>query len=142
MGYQAAFEKLKWLFAAKLTLRHPNPAEPSIIYADASNVAAGAVLLQKNERRKLQPCTYTSQEVTDTERRWTVWAKETYVVLTSRQFLEGSKVPFEVCLGLKNLGALKTPRKLTPKQVRWAEYFNRFNFTLQLSPLPVSKKLP
>lgn len=31
----------------------------------------------------------------------------------------------------KNLEALKTPWKLSPKQVRWAQYFQHFNFTLR-----------
>lgn len=31
----------------------------------------------------------------------------------------------------QNLIALQTPRKLLPKHVRWAEYFQRFNFVLR-----------
>lgn len=91
--------------------------------ADASDVAVGVLLLQKNEKGKLQPCTETSHKLSETERQWTIWKKETYIVrwvlLTWRQFLEGSKIPFEVWTGDKNLGGLKAPQKLSPKQVQW-----------------------
>lgn len=69
------------------------------------------------------------------ERYWVVWEKEAFtvswVLLTWHQFLEGSKVLFEVWTDHKNLEALRTPQKLSPKQVQWAQYFNWFNFKLK-----------
>ncbi|KAK9395445.1 retrotransposon-derived protein PEG10 [Crotalus adamanteus] len=138
MSCQTAFENLKRLFAAEPVLKHPCPGEPFVIQADASDVAVGAVLLQKNKNGILQPCAYTSKKFTESERRWAIWEKEAFAIrwalLNWRHYLEGSKVPFEVWTDHKNLEALKTPRKLSPKQVRWAQYFNRFNFTLKYIP--------
>ncbi|XP_058041925.1 uncharacterized protein LOC131199783 [Ahaetulla prasina] len=138
MECQAAFEKLKRLFAAEPILKHPDMDVPFVIQADASDVAVGAVLLQNNVDGKLQPCAFTSRKLTETERRWAIWEKEAFAVhwalRTWRQFLEGSNHPFEVWTDHKNLEALKTPRKLSPKQARWAQYFNRFNFTLHYIP--------
>lgn len=61
--------------------------------------------------------------------------KEVYVVqwtlLTWRQVLEGSKILFKVWTDHKNMEFLRTSRKLSPKQVRWMQYFNWFNFMLK-----------
>lgn len=56
---EVAFEKL--VFAAKPILKHPDPNTPFVIQVDATHVAVGAVLLQKNEQGVLQPCAYTSK---------------------------------------------------------------------------------
>ncbi|XP_039219686.1 uncharacterized protein LOC120317288 [Crotalus tigris] len=45
---QATFKKLKRLFSTEPVLRHPDPEKPFVIQADASDVAIGAILLQKN----------------------------------------------------------------------------------------------
>lgn len=138
MSCQAAFEKLKRLFAAEPVLKHPVMDELFIVQADASDAAVGAVLLQTNADGQLQPCAYTSRKFSDTERRWAIWEKEAFAVrwalLTWRQFLEGTNLPFEVWTDHKNLEALKTPRKLSPKQARWAQHFGRFNFNLRYLP--------
>lgn len=136
MECQVAFEKLlKRLFMAELVLKHPNPEEPFIIQADASDVVVGAMLLQKNREGKLQPCTYTSHKLNETEWCWAVWEKEAFamrwILLTWRQFLGRSKIPFEVWTDHKNVQALRTPQKLSPKQVCWAQYFNHFEFELK-----------
>uniref|UniRef100_A0A803TPY4 Gypsy retrotransposon integrase-like protein 1 n=1 Tax=Anolis carolinensis TaxID=28377 RepID=A0A803TPY4_ANOCA len=64
-----------------------------------------------------------------------VWEKEALAILKAlecwRHFLEGSEIPFEVWSDHKNLQYLKSPRKLSPKQIRWAQYFSRFNFQLK-----------
>lgn len=48
--------------------------------ADASNMVVAAVLLQQNANGNLQPCTYISKKLMDTERRWAVWENEAYAV--------------------------------------------------------------
>lgn len=49
-------------------------------------------------------------------------------------FLEWAKIPFKVWTHHKNLEALKTPCKLSSKDVCWAQYFNWFNFTMHYIP--------
>lgn len=73
-----AYKKLKGLFAAEPVLKHPNPEEPFMIQADASDVAVGAVLLQHNEEGNLQPCVYTSRKLNETEWQLVVWEKEAF----------------------------------------------------------------
>ncbi|KAK9401814.1 hypothetical protein NXF25_010170 [Crotalus adamanteus] len=80
MNCQKAFELLKALFAKEPVLRHPDPSVPFVVQVDASDVAVGAVLLQKNDSRALQPCAYTSRKFTMAERSWAVWEKEAFAI--------------------------------------------------------------
>uniref|UniRef100_A0A2D4F045 Reverse transcriptase/retrotransposon-derived protein RNase H-like domain-containing protein n=1 Tax=Micrurus corallinus TaxID=54390 RepID=A0A2D4F045_MICCO len=50
MDCQKAFEALKCLFAAEHILQHPDPTRPFIVQADASDVVATAILLQKDSQ--------------------------------------------------------------------------------------------
>lgn len=137
MEWQVTFKEIKRLFAAEPVLKHPNPEEPFVIViqADASDVAVGAVLLQKSKEGKLQPCTYMSQNLNEIVRQQAVWEKETFAVrcalLIWRQSLEGSKIPFEVWTDRKTLKVLRTLHKFFPNHVWWAQYFNQFDFELK-----------
>lgn len=78
---QATFEKLKCLFTVEPILKHPNPEKPFAIQADASVLAlVGKVLLQKNGKGEVQPCTYTSHKLSETKRHWAIWEKKAYTV--------------------------------------------------------------
>lgn len=81
MECQAAFEKLKQLFAVEPVLKHPNPNKLFVIQADVSDITVHAVLLQKIQQGLLQPCAYTSKKLSNTECRWGIWEKEAYAVL-------------------------------------------------------------
>lgn len=80
MECQAAFKKLKCLFATEPVLKYPDPNAPFIIQVDTNDVVVKAVLLQRNSQGALQPCSYTSKKITDTEWQWAVWGKEAYAV--------------------------------------------------------------
>lgn len=77
MECQAAFVKLKSLFPAEPVLKYPYPNTPFVIQADASDMAVGSVLLQKNQQGTLQlPCTYASKKLSYAEYRWAVWERK------------------------------------------------------------------
>lgn len=56
---EEAFSKLKTLFSSEPSLAHQVEFQQLIVRVDASNVAMGAVLLQKVEDNQLHPCTYS-----------------------------------------------------------------------------------
>uniref|UniRef100_A0A803TBM3 Gypsy retrotransposon integrase-like protein 1 n=1 Tax=Anolis carolinensis TaxID=28377 RepID=A0A803TBM3_ANOCA len=132
---QKAFETLKECFTEGPILKHPDIRSPFIIHCDASDCAYGAVLLQKDQNGNLKPCGYLSRKFSETEKCWPIWEKEALAILKAlecwRHFLEGSGIPFEIWSDHKNLQYLKSPRKLSPKQIRWAQYFSRFDFQLK-----------
>lgn len=80
MECQASFKTLKRLFSTEQVLKQQEPEKPFVIQANASNIAIGAVLLQKNEKGQLQPCAYTLKKLTETKQHWAVWEKEAYVI--------------------------------------------------------------
>uniref|UniRef100_A0A803T4V2 Gypsy retrotransposon integrase-like protein 1 n=1 Tax=Anolis carolinensis TaxID=28377 RepID=A0A803T4V2_ANOCA len=106
-----------------------------VVHCDASDCAYGAVLLQKDREGNLKPCGYLSRKFNDVEKRWPIWEREALAILRAlecwRHLLEGSGTPFEVWSDHKNLQYLRSPRKLSPKQMRWAQYFSRFDFQLK-----------
>lgn len=122
-----AFQALKDLFISEPVLDHPDESKAFVVQVDASDAAMGAILLQANAQGKLQLCAYLSKKFTDAECNWLVWEKEAAAAFSAwRHLLEGARVPFEVWTDHKNLEALKNPRKLGAKQLRWAEFFFSF----------------
>jgi len=53
---QKAFDKLKKKFEEKPILITPDPTKPFEIFADASNHATGAVLIQRDDNGVQYPC--------------------------------------------------------------------------------------
>lgn len=72
------------------------------------------------------------------EHNWPAWGKEAAAIklalVTWRHLLEGARISFEVWTDNKNLEALKQPRKLRERQLRWVEFFSNFQFTLHHLP--------
>uniref|UniRef100_A0A803TV28 Reverse transcriptase n=2 Tax=Anolis carolinensis TaxID=28377 RepID=A0A803TV28_ANOCA len=132
---QEAFEALKKRFTEEPVLQHPDMSKAFVLHCDASDRAYGAVLLQKDEGGNLKPCGYLSKKFSDTEKNWPIWEREALAILKAlecwRHFLEGSGTPFEVWTDHRNLQYLRSPRKLSAKQIRWAQYFSRFDFRLR-----------
>lgn len=133
-----AFNRLKALFISDSVLAHPDERRQLIVQVDASDVAMGAILLQQNDVKQLQPCAFLSKKITNTERNWAVWEKEAAAIKLALvswcHFLKGAHIPFEIWTDHKNLEALKNPRKLGAKQIHWADLFSRFRFTLRHLP--------
>ncbi len=73
------------ILKAKLTnapiLRHPDFERPFIIYTDASNVALGVVLAQKDESGNEYVVAYGSRSLSSVERKYTVTERECLAVL-------------------------------------------------------------
>uniref|UniRef100_A0A803TQ72 Gypsy retrotransposon integrase-like protein 1 n=1 Tax=Anolis carolinensis TaxID=28377 RepID=A0A803TQ72_ANOCA len=135
---QEAFEMLKSLMSSEPILKHPDTQQPFVIQVDASDAATGAVLLQKDDKGILRPCSYLSRKFNTTESHWPIWEKEAAAVKFAleawRHLLEGAPHKFVVYTDHRNLEALQTPRKMTPKQLRWAKFFARFDFELKYLP--------
>lgn len=52
---------------AEPDLKYPDPEDPFVNQADASDMAMGAVLLQRNKEGNLQLHVYTSRKLNETE---------------------------------------------------------------------------
>jgi hypothetical protein len=101
------------------------------LWADASELGIGAVLLQDGK-----PLAYHSASFKGAERNWTTTEKELWAIRSSlehfRCYLEG--IDFTVCTDHKPLIWLQTQPSLSRKQARWLEYMQRFNFKYVFKP--------
>lgn len=131
---EAAFLALKQAFALEPSLVHVDPTQQLVVQVDASDVAVGAVLLQRDSTGPLKPGAYLSKKFSEAEQNWSTWEKEAFAIKLAliewQHWLEGMEELFEVWTDHKNLEILHQPRNLTAKQMRWAEFFPRYHFKL------------
>ena len=71
-----AFQKAKHLSSTAPVLQYYDLNKPVTLQVDASEVGAGAALLQPNSKGRLQPVAYTSNSLNATEQRYSQIEKE------------------------------------------------------------------
>ena len=95
---QAAFEDLKAAMLENPVLRMPVEGEEYVVHCDASDVGAGAVLMQRDEEGRLYACRFMSKKFAPAERRYSTTEKEYLAMVLAlkkwRKYLMGAK--FEV----------------------------------------------
>lgn len=138
-GAQEAFDKLKSRFISAPVLSIPDPERQFIVEVDASDVGVGAVLSQRShEDGKVHPCAFFSHRLSPPERNYDIGNRELLAVRLAlgewRHWLEGAAQPFLVWTDHKNLEYIRSARRLSSRQARWALFFGRFNFTLSYRP--------
>ena len=73
---QSAFEQIKELLTSPPVLAHYDPKRPTVIAANASNTAIGAVLLQTQGDGSRRPVCFISCSLSNTEKNYAVIEKE------------------------------------------------------------------
>lgn len=118
---QSAFEALKKLFTSASILKHPDPALPFVLEVDASEVAVGAVLSQRQGAKALlYPVAFFSQKLSTAERNYDVGDRELLAIKAAleewRYLLEGAAHPILVYTDHKNLEYLRTAKRLNSEK--------------------------
>ena len=133
-----AFEALKAALVEAPVLVHADVSRPFVVEVDASDTGLGAVLSQKGEGGRLNPCAFFSRKLSSAERNYAVGDRELLAVHAAlsewRHWLEGAKFPFVVLSDHKNLAAVRSVRRVSSRQARWATFFARFDFSLTFTP--------
>ena len=127
------------MFVSAPVLQHPDPALPYILEVDASEVATGAILSQRQGPKSLlHPVAFFSRKMTQPERNYDVGDRELLAIKTAleewRYLLEGVAHPIMIFTDHKNVEYLRTAKHLRPRQARWALFFSRFNFHIYFRP--------
>ena len=136
MGHQQlqAFRALKHLLSHTPVLTIPDMNLPFILTTDASKYAIGAVLSQ-DKGHGLQPVAYMSQKLSPAATNWTVHAQELFAVVQAlrqwRHYLLGSKEPILIETDHRSLEHIQTQPHIAPKEVRWIEYMQQYNFVMK-----------
>jgi len=135
--HQAAFLAIRAALASPPVLKLFDPALPSKVAADASNVAVGGVLLQEHDT-VWHPVAYYSRKLSPTEQRYTTRERECLAVkqclVEWRHYLLGA--PFTVLSDHESLKWLQTQgvSTLSDRLLRWLEYFSLYDFQQEYIP--------
>ena len=78
-----------------------DPRLPFTVETDASSVALGAILSQREDpSQPLQPCVFYSRQFTPSECNYTIWERELLAIKAAfevwRHYLEGARHPVQV----------------------------------------------
>ncbi|KAJ1157947.1 hypothetical protein NDU88_010644 [Pleurodeles waltl] len=136
---EEAFCFLKQAFCSAPILQHPQPEVPFIVEADASDIAIGAVLSQRNKTSgQLHPVAFLSKKLSAAELNYTVAEKELLAIKKAfqewRHYLWGAQHPVTVYTDHRNLQYMKEARQLTQRQMRWMLFFSEYEFVVTFRP--------
>lgn len=131
---QKAFEALKLAFTSAPILHHFDPTKPAFVEADASDLAYGAVLSQKDSDGLLCPCAFFSKKMTPAEENYEIYDKEMLSIVAClrewRVYLEGAQHQVTIYSEHKNLVHFATTKVLNRRQARWAELLGSYDFVI------------
>ena len=120
LDQQMAFDLLLSQFQTTPVLCLPDVRCPFIIMTDASLLASGGVLMQKDDNGDLHPCAYLSQTFTAAERNYDIYDHELLAVIHAldhwRHYLQGTSHPVTLLTNHKNLTYFHQPQKLSRRQ--------------------------
>jgi hypothetical protein len=135
---QDAFNKLKKTFTSAPILAHFDGSLETIVETDASDYAVGAVLLQRGSDNRLRPIAHVSRTMVAAERNYETFDKEALAIIYAldewRSHLLSLDKPFIVITDHRALQYFMTTKKLTRRQVRWAERLSAYKFAIEYRP--------
>ncbi|GJP69759.1 hypothetical protein CLOP_g773 [Closterium sp. NIES-67] len=134
--HQEAMEQLKQALTSAPVLILPDPERDSVIEADASDQAVGAVLMQ-DQGNGLQPIAYLSKKLHGAELNYPIHDKEALAIVIAfkawRCYLEERRTT--VYTNHCSLKYLKTQPNLSRRQVRWIEFLEtHFHYDIVYKP--------
>src|ERR1700692_228723 len=130
---RTAFEFLKMLFTSYPILRNPDSTKRYILDTDTSKYALGAILSQDYPDGR-HPVAYFSKSLSPAEKNYDIYDRELlaiiYAVKAFRYLLLGAQEKFLIRSDHENLKYFKSPQKITPRQARWQQFLQDYNFEL------------
>src|SRR5579871_2822973 len=100
------------------------------VHTDASDFAAGAVLLQK-ENDSFRPVTYYSRRLNPAQMNYVIHEKETLAIISVLDqwsvYLKNG-ILFTIVTDHESLQYLNTQPKLSRRQARWMEQLSEYNY--------------
>ena len=114
---QCTFDHLHQIFSTTPVLTISNTSRPFSLMTNASLLAAGAVLMQKDVNGDLHPCAYFSKTFSLTERNYDIYDHELLAVILAltewKHYLQGTPFAISIITNHKNLSYIKDPCKLS-----------------------------
>ncbi len=135
---QRSFEDLKDALLRAPLLLHPDAGKPFEVWPDASVLAIGAVLVQKDEQGHYHPVAYGSRTLGKHEQQYTMPEKEClaivhFVTKQWRQWLHGPNWSV-VLTDHQALTTLRNCNDLTGRLARWDRKLSEYNLKVAFRP--------
>ena len=122
---QKAFDALKQAMIHAPVLAHPDPYKQWIVQTDASGVAIGGVLSQKQADGTVRPVAFWSYKLNSAERNYSATVRELMAIVRAAQhwrvYLHGSPHPVLLRSDHKPLVYLNSKAELGQRLGRWME---------------------
>jgi len=136
---QQAFDQLRNAFTSDPILHHFDPKLATVLEADASDYALGAVISQRDpETGLLHPITFYSRKFNSAELNYEIYDKEMLAIVESmdryRHYFEGLGHKTTVLSDHRNLSWFTETKMYNRRQARWAEKLARFDFVITFRP--------
>ena len=130
---QTAFEQLKRLLCSTPILSSPDFTRRFILQTDASDIAIGAVLSQRDEEGNDHPVAYFSRKLLPREVRYSTVEKECLAIKLAAQsfrvYLLGRE--FTIQTDHRSLEWLDRLKENNSRLTRWSLALQPFNFTVE-----------
>ncbi|MDI6015458.1 reverse transcriptase domain-containing protein [Escherichia coli] len=134
---QQAFETLKEMFIAEPTLLQFDADRETVVETDSSGYVVGGTLMQYDDKGLLRPCAFFSKRNSPAECNYEIYDKELLAVIRCLEEWEAELLAvrsFKILTDHRNLEYFLTVRRLSERQMRWAELLSRFNFKMVYRP--------
>lgn len=132
----SSFIKIKQALTTEPVLSLPNPDKPFFITTDASDVAVGAILEQEDKQKRRHPVAYESRKLKEAEQKYPVHERELLAVIHALQvwrvYVYGNHVT--IYTDHQPLKWIQTQPHLSPRQARWMEILEEYNYTINYRP--------
>jgi transposase InsO family protein len=127
-----SFTKIKQVMCDKPVLLIANHSKPFTLFIDASNVAVGAVLMQRDNDGELKPVCYFSRKLNDAQRNYAVRDKEALaLVLAVRAFRVYLAGPIDVYTDHEPLKFINSMACSNMRLLRWAMELQPYQLSIR-----------
>ena len=125
-------------FTTAPILMHFNPEQPTILEADASTHAPGAVISQLDPEGKMHPIAFHSRKFNPAELNYDIYDKEMLAIVDSlehyRHIFEGLGQQITIYSDHLNLLWFTKTKVYNRWQAHWAEKLAKYDFVIHFRP--------
>ena len=128
------FRELKNCVCEAFILRYFDPSKQCFMEINSFDYVNASVLSQLDDEGVLHPVVYFSKKMTPAKCNYKIYNKKLLAIIWCfeewQPELKGTGLPVKVFTDHKGLEYFMSTKKLTPRQVRWAEFLSEFNFVI------------
>jgi hypothetical protein len=134
-AHQSAFDRIKEILICAPVLAMYDSELETVVEADSSGYGLGGVVSQVGHDGLLCPIGFFSRKLNSAEINYEIHDKELLSIISTVKHFRGElrscKDKFTILSDHRNLQYFMTTRRLSERQIRWAEELSYYNFTIK-----------